>query len=275
MKLNLQLFAEDAEAYDFDGYEDFEESFDYTEDEPEEDYGDYGDDYDEPQQPWKNEHNAEMAAQRRRAELENAIQAARMDAKNEVYREMFKGQINPYTGGAITSEADYKEYQQQVQNEQLQEAGVDPNIINEMVMNHPALQQAQQILQQQQEIRGNQLLNDSIKRIGQLDPDIRSFQDLYNSASFPEIDQLVHQGYSLENAYKVVNFDKITQRRQAAAKQQALNSMTSKAHLQATASGGAGEDISVPEDVMNYYKQMLPDATDAEIRKSWAKYTKG
>lgn len=223
------------------------------------------------EQPWKNDYNANMAAERRRREQEEAIR----QAKDSVYAEVFKGQPNPYNGNAITSERDYLDYQNSLRNEQLKNVGLDENWLNEQVNNHPAVKQAEQLLQEQNAQRGQQLLNDAIKTINQFDADIKTFEDLYKSDHFQEINQMVQRGYSLTDAYKLANIDKLTQKKTASAKQQALNSITSKSHMQPIGGNGEGEDSYVPESVYELYKEMNPNATDAEIRKHYAKITKG
>ena len=59
------------------------------------------------------EDNARFAAARRRAEAQfnERIAAERQAAKDEVIRQMYEGQLDPYTNKPITSEADLQAYQ--------------------------------------------------------------------------------------------------------------------------------------------------------------------
>lgn len=215
------------------------------------------------QQPWKNQHNAEMAAARRRQEQQMAV--------DQAYANMFRGQVNPYTGQPIQSERDYNQYLQQQQQEQLQQAGLDPNMIDQMIQNHPAVQQAQTVMHQQQRVAGQQRLVAGLQAISQFDPDVKTFEDILACPNFAQIDDMFRRGYSLEDAYKLANMDKIAQRKQAAAKQQAINQVTGKRHMQATGNNGAGNNVSVPADVMEMYRQMNPNATDAQIKQHYAR----
>ena len=223
------------------------------------------------EQPWKNQYNAEMAAQRRRQEEAQRVQRAR----DEIVRETYAGQINPYTNRPILTEADLRQYQQQYQQEQLQQAGIDPAMIQQMINNHPVVQQSQQLLAQQRQARGQQLLQEEVRAISQIDPAIKTVQDVIQLDNFQEINQMVQQGYKLSDAYKLANMDRITQRRQAAAKQQMINQAAGKRHLQATGQNGAGNEVQIPADVLAMYHEMMPDATDGQIKKHYAKTRKG
>lgn len=301
MKLNLQLFAEEDTVVDVPaaadpGIEDtgaeidgaglsFEEMY---ENGPQDDVGDgdgtgdddtgegEGDEYhpapdDDGQQPWKTQHNAEMAAQRRRQEEAARVQQAR----DELIRETYAGQVNPYTNKPILTEADFRQYQQQYQQEQLQNAGINPELINEMVNNHPAIKQAQAVMAQQHVERGQQLLTEGIREISKFDSDIKSFDDLYKSEHFAQVNEMVNRGYSLPDAYRLANMDKLMQRKQAAAKQQVINQATGKQHMRATGQNGAGADLQVPADVLSIYREMMPGMTDAQIREHYNKTKKG
>lgn len=283
MKVNLQLFAEgdgsemsiapegemqqqelpDSDAFEqmyygelddeqLEGEEDSDEQ--ELEDEPE-------------QQPWKNQQNADFAAQRRRQEEAQRMQSA-IDAE---YARMFAGQTNPYTGRPITTKAEYDLYQQQYQQEQLQQAGIDPGILDQMIQNHPAIHQAQAMMAQQQMAMQQQRMVAGLQAISQFDPDVKGFEDIIKNPNFAQIDAMYQRGYSLEDAYYLANKDKISQRKQAAAKQQVINQATGKSHMKATGSNGAGNDVSVPSDVMEMYKQMNPGATETQIKQHYAR----
>lgn len=225
----------------------------------------------EVRQPWKTAHNAEMAAQRRRQEEPARVQ----EARDALIRETYAGQVNPYTNKPILTEADFRQYQQQYQREQLQQAGLNPELINEMVNNHPAIKQAQAVMAQQRAERGQQLLNDSIREISKFDNDIKNFDDLYKSEHFAEINDMVNRGYSLPDAYRLANMDKLMQKKQAAAKQQVINQAIGKQHMRSTGQNGAGTDLQVPADVLSIYREMMPGMTDAQIREHYNKKKKG
>lgn len=77
---------------------------------------------------------------RRQRELEAQRQASEAAAQarvDRIYADMFAGQVNPYTGQPIRSEADYRAYQeadrQAQRTAQLQSAGIDPDTVRGMV----------------------------------------------------------------------------------------------------------------------------------------------
>lgn len=278
-RLDLQLFAEEevdtpeedetvddvADPFDVmyeDDELDDEEDTSEEESNTDQDDGVEIDDQHPPEgKPWKNQQNADFAAARRRQEVQQQIQAGR----DALVQEAYAGQVNPYTGQPIQTEADLRQYQQQYQQEQLQQAGVDPNYINQLVQNNPAVVEANRIMQQQRQAEGKRLLEAQVQEICQLDSDIKGFQDLVACENFQQINDMVMSGYSLTDAYKIANFGKITQRKQAAATQRAINQAAGKSHMKQTGAAGSGNNISVPADVMSMYREMMPEATTEQI----------
>lgn len=228
-------------------------------------------------QPWKNEQNAQFAAERRRQEEAQRQQAA-VDA---AYARIYAGQVNPYTGKPIQSEADYNAYIQQHTMEQLKQANVDPNMFQNAVKADPTVRQAQAIVQQQQEFQRQQQaqkqaqeLNDSIKAISASFPEVKNAQDIISNPHFNEIEAMWKAGYKLEHAFFIANQQEMAQKRQAAAKQQVINQVTGKQHMKKTGNSGAGNEVVVPADVMAIYRDMFPDKSDAEIKAHYARMNK-
>ena len=83
---------------------------------------------------------------------------------------------------------------------------------------------------------------------------------------------MVRRGYSLVDAYKAANFDRLTGKKAAAAKQQAMNQVNGKSHLNATKSGGEGEDISIPDEEMAYFRSFFPDLSKKQIMEKYKKF---
>lgn len=307
LKLNLQMFAEGdvndtgaetgAEEQSLSGYEQFEQLYNNQAEDGSEGEGDtvnndsddsLGSDDDsadggieqdqQEQQPWKNQYNAQQAAQRRRQEEAQRVQRER----DAVFAQIYHGQINPYTNKPIQSEKDYQQYVQQYTQDQLQQAGVDQSVVQQAVNADPRVQQAAAIIQQQQAMAAQQAqqaqtqqFHAALQAIRQLDPTVKGFEDIINNPHFAEIEQRWKKGYSLEDAYYLANRIELSQKKQAAAKQQVINQATGKKHLKPTGNNGAGEDVQVPSDVMAMYREMNPKATEAEIRKNYAKFMKG
>lgn len=307
LKLNLQMFAEGdvndtgaetgAEEQSLSGYEQFEQLYNNQAEGGSEGEGDTvnndsddslgGDDdsadggdeqNQQEQQPWKNQYNAQQAAQRRRQEEAQRVQRER----DAVFAQIYHGQINPYTNKPIQSEKDYQQYVQQYTQDQLQQAGVDQSVVQQAVNADPRVQQAAAIIQQQQAMAAQQAqqaqtqqFHASLQAIQQLDPTVKGFEDIINNPHFAEIEQRWQKGYSLEDAYYLANRIELSQKKQAAAKQQVINQATGKKHLKPTGNNGTGDDVQVPADVMAMYREMNPKATEAEIRKNYAKFMKG
>lgn len=233
------------------------------------------------QKPWKNEQNAQFAAQRRRQEEAQRLEQAKQQARDAVYAEQFKDKVNPYTGQPIRTEADYKAYQQQYNAEVLQNAGINQAQFDQMVNSDPRIIQAQQYIAQQEAMKqqAKQLhekhkLDDSVAKIRKFDKSVKTEQDIINNPHFQQIAEMYGRGYSLEDAYYLANRSEMEQKKQAAARQQAVNQVTSKQHMKATGQNGAGDEIVVPSDVMAAYRRMNPKATEAEIKKHYARLQK-
>ena len=216
------------------------------------------------------EQNAAFAAARRRAEAQAAVRSqAEQDALVE---RIYRGQNNPYTGKPIRSVRDLNEYEQQYQADQMRQAGIDPGVLNQMIEQNPVVQQARQMTAKMQQEEGQRYIEGQVAEISKVDPSIKSFADLTKAETFPQFDAMVRRGYSLVDAYKIVNFDRLTGQRAAAAKQQALNSVNGKNHLNPTKGAGNGEDVVVPEETMEMYRSAFPNWTKQQIIEDYKKH---
>ena len=216
------------------------------------------------------EQNAAFAAARRRAETQAAIRnQAEQDALVE---RIYRGQNNPYTGRPIRSVRDLNEYEQQYQQDQMRQAGIDPGVLNQMIENNPAVQQAKVMTARMRQEAGQRALEEQIAEIGKIDPSVTDFQTLVQHPNFQQFDARVRQGYSLVDAFKLANYDQITGKKAAAAKQQALNSVNGKNHLNPTKSAGTGDDVVVPEETMAMYRSAFPNWTKQQIIEDYKKH---
>ena len=229
----------------------------------------------EPQSP---EMNAVYANMRRKAEAEAQRQAqSQMQELDAMYAQAFGQYTNPVTGQPIKSAKDYMQameaQKRQQANEKLQEAGVDPSIIDQAIASSPMMQQAQQALRENQEIRVNQQLQEDLKAIMKIDPSIRNENDLYASENIMQAIQMVNDyGVTLADAYKLVNFERLSAQNTEAAKQQAINQSRSKDHL-TTAAGVQKEDksVDIPAGMLSDWREAFPDKSDEELRKLYNK----
>ena len=292
--LDLQLFAEPVVDTADDVETDIDDGLDDVDpfaDDDEEDFWDLGDeaeeaegDADAPEQPEEEqeppaeqptqtpEMNALLAAARRRAEMEAAARA--QHEKDALVAQAYAGQVNPYTGRPIPTEAELKAYQTAYREEQLQAAGITPDVLQQMIESNPAVQQAKMLAAQQQQMMGQQIMSEQLKAISAIDPQVTSLEDITKMETFEQFDAMVRQGYSLVDAYKLANFDTLAAKRAAAAKQRTLNQTAGKAHLQPTQGKESGQAVIVPPEIREMYREMNPGISDKEIAKHYAKSMK-
>ena len=239
------------------------------------------------------EDRARYAAARRKAEAERdvAVAQARKEEQQKyasALTDLFAkaGLKNTFTGEPITTMEQFtawnRQFEEQKLENELKSGKLTKDSLNRVVSQHPVVQQAQQVIQQsqqaQQAARKQQIKNtidNQVKAISELDPEIKDLESLMKSEGYDKVYALVRKGYALDDAYRLVHFDRLNHRSMAAAKQQAMNSASAKGHMTKTpARGAAPEYVKVPEDIMDQYKMLMPDASDAEIRAHYAKSIK-
>ncbi len=237
------------------------------------------------EKPWKTEENAQYAAARRRAEREKNDEIARLRAdytRREDALIASMGFVNPDTGKVVRTRGEYDAalgaINRQKTVELARRAGVDEATFNRLVEMSPAVMEANEVKRRAQEEaaaarveRIKQELREEVAEIVKLDPAVKSIEDLRAAENWSQIEEKMLRGYSLLDAYRLANMDAISERRAAAARQQALNSATQKQHMQRSEQQGAGS-VSVPSSVKAMYRQLNPKATDAEIERHYAKY---
>ena len=215
------------------------------------------------------EENKKQAAARRKRERDAEIAKARAEAADEAYRSM--GMENPYTGKPITNKAEFDAWKQQEAAEKrghiAESAGMTGEEFDDFINNLPQVKAA---------VKQNQrmMIEEQVGLINKLDPSIKTFEDLYNREDYKDIyDTVQKTGVSIVEAFKLVNFDRLTQSAAAASRQAAINSANSKDHLSTTSQRGAGA-LTVPADVKEIYRALNPGITDAEIQQHYNKYHK-
>lgn len=226
-------------------------------------------------------------AEARRAREEQARRAAEQQRVDKIYADMFAGQTNPFTGKPITTEAEYRAYQvekeRRQQAEQLQKAGIQPETIRNMVdqqlgpvkeqlmkaQMQAAQERARAVNQQAQEAIGA-----AVKNISATWPEIKSLEDITALPTRDEFNRLVQLGNTVEEAFYLANRKEIEARKIAAAKTAAVHGVAGKQHLNPVPAGGGNEPVEVPADMRDAYREMMPNATDAEIKAAYTKYLK-
>lgn len=231
------------------------------------------------------EENARYAAARRKAEAERDAEIERVKAEaqkaiNEFYEN--SGLSNPYTGKPIKNKEEFDAYRQQFADEQkrnfLQRSGMGEEEFGNFVSGLPEVQQAREIKAEAerekleaQKAAADIKVAEQLKEIGKLDPTVKTLEDLSKTPTYHRLYELVRDnGLTLVDAFKLANMETLTQGAAAGARQAAMNAINGKKHMEQTRQRGAGA-ISIPADVMEEYRKLLPDATDEEIRADYAK----
>lgn len=219
------------------------------------------------------EENARYAAMRRKAEA---------DAEKRMNAELDKsiaslGLTDPYTNKPITNHAEMQAYRQRFVEEQRKEmqekAGMSPEDYKRFVDSLPEVQAGKAAQQKVMDLEIRAKIDSQMREIQMISPEIKSMEDLSKLDNFDKLYDMVGKGYELADAYKVLNYDRLTAKAAEAAKQQALNSIGGKNHLQPVTPRGQGA-VPVPADVVAEYRALMPEATDAEIQAHYNKYTR-
>jgi len=268
--LDLQFFAEE----DIES-ENEPEVAEMADEEPVEE----GENEAEPAEQQTPEENHAYAAMRRKAEYEAQVkyqsEQARLDA---MYAEKFRGLTNPETGAPIRGAADYFEAlaaQERLQTrEDMQQAGLDPSLLDRAIASSPLIKQAQQAIAQNNQVQSQRMIEEDMRNIVAFDPSVSSEQDIVSQPNFAEVVNYceTHPGMRLSDAYKLVNFDRLSANRARSAEQKTINQAKSKNHLSSPA-GLASEDktVDIPVDQLELWKDFFPDKSPKEIRALYNK----
>ena len=213
------------------------------------------------------EANAAFASMRR--ELEAARKAqAEVDA---LYAKQFGNYTNPETGQPIRSARDYSEAmmaQERLQARQkLQENNIDPSLIDSLIANSPVVRQAEAQMAELTNIRAQQEVEKDIAEVLKLDPTLTSKDAIMNDPSFPLVLEKVQAGMRLVDAYKLVNFDRLSSSKTAAARQAVVNQVKGQAHL-SNAPGLTANDTmdDIPAAMLETFRDRFPEKTDKELK---------
>lgn len=234
----------------------------------------------EPKEPERDlEHDAMFANIRRQAEEKARRQFEKqMEQQNAEFAKLYEGYTNPRTGTPIKSVADYMEAvqaQRQMELEaQMEQAGVDVNLLNEAIANNPLIKEAAAIKQMNMETQAQAMLEEDFNKIIELDPTVTSREDVEKLDNYADVLNYVQQtGVRLADAYKIVNFERLAKAQEDAASQKAINQAKSKGHMTTPAgitNTSTAEDI--PADIIETWRDQFPGKSDAELK---ALYNKG
>lgn len=201
----------------------------------------------------------------------------RVDAR--IARE-FEGILNPYTNQPIRTEADLTAYRSafaaEEQRQQLEEMGVSKEVLDSYIQNHPAMQQAQQVIHQQEQQAANDFMAKEFEAMKKEFPDcgLESPQQLNETEAGRRALQMWANtpGVTLADAYAATHRKELSKKQSAAAKQAAMNEMNSKGHLRQTKGSNAKGDV--PAEIEAEYKKYFPNATHEKIAEMYWKNQK-
>lgn len=227
--------------------------------------------------PMDREQRREQAAARREREFNARLETEREKIVDEAVAAM--GFTDPYSGKPIKTRAELEVFNRARADKELSESlegsGIDPQIFNRLISNHPEIVHAREVAQAAETERRRALDTSEQSRaaaelaeIQKIDPKIKSVTDLAALDNYGEIYELVAAGTSISKAYKLVNQEAILAKERAATRQAVLNEISGKGHLQATQQqGGAREETPVTQTDRVRFQQMHGrKLTDTEIR---------
>ena len=192
--------------------------------------------------------------------------------------------MNPYTGQPITTRAEYEAYRERFEADQkaklMEKAGITQEEFQAFVQGLPEVRAARQAkaeaeaaARQAREQEAKARVDEQLRQIRAIDPTVKELGDLAKLDTYPKLYDMVKRGYSILDAYRLANYDTLTQRAAEASRKAAINSVQSKQHLKATESRGGGA-IPVPDSVLEEYRVLNPGATKEEIQKHYQSYMK-
>lgn len=252
-------------------------------------------DQDDGKPPMDQKERHDQAQERRRreqqaaidAEVQKAVQAEREKTQAEL-ADFFKGAKlkNTITGEPIATMEEYRAWQKAYDQEKLRRdlaAGkLTPEGLEKAISGSEPMQKVQELIQreteeqkQRDQAAAQAKVEADMAEIRKLDPSIQTVQDLLKLPTSKEFYELVTKNrLSFLQAFKLANQDRLAEAQKEAAKQQALNAARSKDHLSPIgAAKGKGAD-AIPAEEVAYFRAIMPDATEAEVRAYIEKYKK-
>lgn len=283
MKLNIQMFAEADNADELDNIDSDIDEIDVDDIENEED--------DEGQAPVQNEtfDTDDANGKTDDKKLRTKAYSERLNADRERIREEERKKIREILEKEQKEKLDsiakkrnfdsWEELEEFSEREQLEALGIEDEnafkeYLTEIINNNPEIKKAKEIIAEKEKMDKETYLNNQLKQISEINPEIKSLDDLVTIDKYDDFSDKVNRGYSLFDAYRLTYFDELTKKSIETAKQAAVRSVNSKSHMKSTIPGSILEDIIVPAEVMAMYKRNIPSMTDEAIKKHYAKSLK-
>ena len=232
--------------------------------------------------------NARYAAIRRKSEAERdkAVAEAKAQAQQYVNDAIASlGIVSPFTGKLVTTKEELDAYKNAraedfkksfKEKNGLDDDGYDKFVgqLPEVVAAREAAARADAATKAADREAASQRITAEVEAISKLDPDIKSIDDVFKSENYGEVLARVKKGISLSEAYKIVNFDKLTSRSAAAERQRTVNAQAGKSHMVPTTKAHGQALSPVPEDVKASYRLLDPSMSDEDIARDYNKRAK-
>lgn len=207
------------------------------------------------------------AAERRASEVEaqrqRDIEVAKKYGQYGVYSDADVAEKYGKSHGLNT----VADFEAQLQREEYQSKGIDPDMIKKLVDEHPAIKSAQEAQAIAAKAQQDRFLVDNFNELAKEFTEIAKAEDVP-----PDVWRVWRNGesgISLKQAYAAVNYESIASKKAEAAKQAALNNIQSKEHVRGNGSGVEGDTVRIPDDVMEMYKRFNPGKTMDEYKKHY------
>lgn len=233
-----------------------------------------------------------QAARRRQQEQQAAVQsavAAAIQQEQEKYtaqlNEVFAraGLVDSATGKPITNLQEFEQWHKSFTDARIQQELKNGNLTREsidlLISNHPAVKQAEQVVNQlraaeaaQKAAADKARIDGQLAEIAKLNPRIKGLSDILQMPTAEGFRDNVAKGMDFLDAYRLANMDAIADGKAERARQAAQMNQRGKEHLVSTGNPRGGGAASVPPDQMKLYRMMNPKATDAQIQAHFNKY---
>lgn len=197
----------------------------------------------------------------------------RLKTKTEEIEKSYQDKLN-----SVAKQQGFKnwdEFEKATEKQTMEELGVQDQekfqrFVNNAIDKNPDVIKAREIIKKSEESERERALNADLEKISKLDKTIKTMDDLAKQENVQEIIDRLKRGYTLYDAYCLTNMSKIQADTLDAAKQNAIDDVNSKSHMK-TSTGGNGKTTYVPKDVYEMYRRNMPKWSDEQIRDHYSK----
>lgn len=230
------------------------------------------------------EENAKYAAARRRAEAEaaeqvrQAVEAERARQQAEL-AEFFQAAnlIDTSKNTPIRSMEEFRAWRETYdaarRQQIIEKSGLSDDEFQSFVNEMPEVRAARQAAEEAARARARAELEADVAEIAKYDSTVRTVADLTTHESYRQVYDLVGKGYSLNDAWRIANFERLQQQTAARAQQAERNAARGMEHMTKTPAL-ASNIQEVPADIEREYLLLMPNATPAEVRQHYNEYLK-